>query len=186
MLDEGADIDAKDVDGKTALHVAASLGNEAVVSTLLKYGADVEAKTLSRGAIHERKYLGGRTPLHWAAAAGHETIVRLLSDHWVDLGAVSATLRTPLQEALMYHHTATARTLIELGVYLRHQDAEGWTPLHQAAHEGNHEITKMSLDRGVDLESITFPTDCRNDWYAGRTPLHLTAEHGNPPVLRAS
>ena len=184
LLIEGAYVDAKDPEGKTALHMAASLGKEAVVRTLLKYGADVGAKTIPGGSVSNRKHCGGRTPLHWAAANGYEGIVQLLLENKADVAVVNTTQRTPLIEAVMYGHTAIAKTLIEAGAPINLQNREGWTPLHQAANEGDLEITKLLLDRGADPELLTFPADNRKEFYAGRTPLLIAAEKkGNRLVL---
>jgi ankyrin repeat protein len=39
LLEEGADVDAKDEDGKTALMFAAFMGHEEIVELLKSYGA---------------------------------------------------------------------------------------------------------------------------------------------------
>lgn len=96
---------------------------------------------------------------------------------------MNTTLRTPLQDAIMYKHTAVAKTLIELGASLHSRDVEGWTPLHQAAQEGNHEITEELLDWGADLGPVTASTDSDTEWHPGRTPLHIVAATGSPLVL---
>lgn len=64
---KGADVEAKDKDGGTALMLAAESGHKAVMRLLLKKGADVEAK-----------HVTGRTALMWVANRGHEAVVRLL------------------------------------------------------------------------------------------------------------
>jgi ankyrin repeat protein len=68
LVELGADRDAKDNDGSTALHGAASGGHEAVVRLLVVLGAD-------RDAIDN----DGSTALHLAASEGHEAVVRLLN-----------------------------------------------------------------------------------------------------------
>ena len=69
-LANGADINAKDVDGRTALHWAAWYGYTEAVKLLLAVGADVNAKDDL-----------GRTALHWAAWHGCTEVVALLKAH---------------------------------------------------------------------------------------------------------
>jgi ankyrin repeat protein len=60
-------LNAKNDQGATALHLAATKGNEALTRSLLLAGADP--------SMGDRK---GRTPENMAAAAGHENIAKLL------------------------------------------------------------------------------------------------------------
>src|SRR5689334_2970336 len=57
LLARGADVNAAEGDGLTALHFAASRGDAALASTLVRAHANVGAATR----------LGGYTPLHMAA-----------------------------------------------------------------------------------------------------------------------
>ncbi len=63
----GAGVNATDDDGETPLHLAAAIGQAAIVAALLDGGADVDAVSQNR-----------RTPLHWAVRNGCEAVVRLL------------------------------------------------------------------------------------------------------------
>jgi ankyrin repeat protein len=56
LLSKGAEIDAKDDDGMTPLHIAAWKGRKAVVQLLLSHGTEVNARNKR-----------GTTPLHYAA-----------------------------------------------------------------------------------------------------------------------
>jgi len=60
-------LDWANIEGKTALHVAAMKGNEELVQMLCDLGADVDLADND-----------GNTPLHYASAWGHITIVQLL------------------------------------------------------------------------------------------------------------
>ena len=67
VLNQGANIDAKNMDGHTALMFAARQGCIDIVQTLLAEGTDVNAKD---------KY--GNTALMWAACNDRTKIVTLL------------------------------------------------------------------------------------------------------------
>lgn len=83
--DVGADIDALDDEGWSALHYAAWNGHESAVKRLLAAGADVNVRacpTLS-------------TALHYAAGMGYPNVVRTLVDAGADTTARDADRRTP-------------------------------------------------------------------------------------------
>lgn len=67
LIDRGADINAKNENGWTALFYAAVTGHEMVVRLLLDRGADINAEDKE-----------GWTALSWADARGYKTVVRLL------------------------------------------------------------------------------------------------------------
>nr|CCC89739.1 putative 6-phosphofructo-2-kinase/fructose-2,6-biphosphatase [Trypanosoma congolense IL3000] len=62
------DVNRRDYNGCTPLHVAALGGNESVVRVLISFGADITAFDSS-----------GRTPLDWAAENRHSSVCRLLT-----------------------------------------------------------------------------------------------------------
>ena len=59
LIDKGAQLEAKDIIGRTPLHCAAVRGHVEIVRLLCDRGADVEARSDS-----------GSWPLHWAAYIG--------------------------------------------------------------------------------------------------------------------
>jgi ankyrin repeat protein len=69
LLEEGANINAKDEDGFAALHYATLEGHPDIVEILLENGADVNAKTKN-----------GRTVLQFVESEGSTGIVQLLKD----------------------------------------------------------------------------------------------------------
>jgi hypothetical protein len=76
FLEKGADVNAKDNDGWTALMIAAEKGHSEIVQLLLEKGADVNAKDND-----------GVTALMFAAANGHTEIVQLLLEKGADVNA---------------------------------------------------------------------------------------------------
>jgi len=73
LVDQKADINAKDNGGWTPLHYAAANGQLNVVEYLVNQKADINAKDVIR-----------KTPLHWAAEKDHFSIVENLLHHGAD------------------------------------------------------------------------------------------------------
>ena len=76
MLDKGAEVNIKDADGITPLHLAARENHRNVLELLLAKGACVNAKD---------KF--GLTPLHLAAEQGNAAEVTLLIEQGADRNA---------------------------------------------------------------------------------------------------
>lgn len=73
LLAHGANVNAQDADGDTALHGAARSGNVEIARILLDKGANLNAKNNQGG-----------TPLMWAAVYGHEDAAQLLLSRGAD------------------------------------------------------------------------------------------------------
>ena len=88
----GADIDARDQDGVTPLHMAAIVSdNPAMIPALLDAGANIEARAFDGPAFY------GLTPLHMAA--GHSenpAVVRALLAAGADIEARTYDGAVPL------------------------------------------------------------------------------------------
>ncbi|KAA0162207.1 hypothetical protein FNF28_04810 [Cafeteria roenbergensis] len=76
LLEHGADLEAKDQSGQTALIMSAANGKADVTALLLEHGADLEAKDQS-----------GQTALIMSAANGKADVMALLLEHGADLEA---------------------------------------------------------------------------------------------------
>ena len=70
LLENGANPNVWDEDGRTALYAASSHGSLEVVRLLLKYGAEVEPENDK-----------GRIPIQIASVNGHHEVMKLLLDH---------------------------------------------------------------------------------------------------------
>ena len=103
LIDQGADVNATDEDGNTALMYASAEGHTVIVSMLIEAGADVNAKDIDgltalmlasgeghtetvstlikAGADVNAKTKEGWTALMAAADEGHPEIVKLLKKH---------------------------------------------------------------------------------------------------------
>lgn len=80
-----ADINTKNVDGFTALHIAASEGYVEMTMSLIKLGADINTATLSL-----------RTPLHVACIRGYTEIIAILIQAKSNLNCQDKNGNTPI------------------------------------------------------------------------------------------
>ena len=82
LLKAGANPNAAQWTGETALMTCARTGNVEAVKSLLAHGADVNAKETRRG----------QTALMWAVAEKHPEVARVLIEHGADVNAQSHML----------------------------------------------------------------------------------------------
>ena len=142
LLTDGADVNASQGDGMTALHWAAERGNVAMGKMLIYAGANLKATTR----------LGDYTPLHMAAKAGHAEVAGALLEAGSDANATTTTGgATPLHFAAA---SGSANTVAVLLDYYADVDARetqwGQTPLMFAAANNRVEALKTLLQRGAD------------------------------------
>ena len=143
LLKEGADPNASQGDGLSALHLAAQEGNVDIIDVLLAAGAGIEAKTR----------IGDYTPLHLASWGAHASAVGALIAAGADPGAVSTTSGvTPLHlAAKATSGESTVRSLLEHGAPVdARESAFGQTPLIFAASYGRTAAIRVLLSHGAD------------------------------------
>src|SRR6266513_1506490 len=122
LLGEGADANAKDNAGWTALIWAAYFGRTDTVRTLLEKGAYVNAKGKD-----------GMTALMNAASAGYQDIVHALLEKGANVNAKDDSGKTALMSAAVRGHTDTVRTLLEKGADVNAKSKAGRTALMSAS-----------------------------------------------------
>src|SRR5437867_1883547 len=134
LLMNGAAVDARTVDGRTPLHVAAMLPMGAPVARLLlEVGADVDARAIT-----------GTTPLFGAAAAGVENTLLLL-DHGAAPNIASQTGATSL---MLARSSDVAWLLVAKGADVNARSKRGETALAAAAARGDAESVALLLEHG--------------------------------------
>ncbi len=154
-LQAGADVNAAQGDGMTALHWAAMHGDEEMATMLQVAGGNVRALTR----------LGGYAPLHLAATSGAAALVRQLVAGGADVGQATATGATPLMLAAQSGSVETVRVLLAQGAEANAtESAQGQTALMFAAAADRAEVAGVLLAHGahaavatrvIDLESLT-------------------------------
>ncbi|KQS43826.1 protein TANC2 isoform X2 [Drosophila erecta] len=144
LLSRGAQIDARNRQGYSALWLAVKEGHWSVVEHLLQRGA-----LLDEPLGQTRK-----TPLMIAAEEGHLELVELLLARGAAREAQDHEGFTALSWACLRGHLAAAKTLIEHGCNRHHEDHNGRTALDLAAYQGAASLVLYILEQGGNLEHI--------------------------------
>lgn len=167
LIERGADVNAANHDGITALMWAA--GDADKVHLLLEKGAKVNA----RSAL-------GRTPLLIAATyAGNAKVVRLLIKNGASVTDQDMFLETALTSASKRGDAELAEILIEAGADVH---AGGRPPLDWAAEEGNAETIACLLKHGAGNNRDHLNGALVSATMRGPTEaVRLLLEHGADP-----
>uniref|UniRef100_A0A673AYN2 Ankyrin repeat domain 52 n=1 Tax=Sphaeramia orbicularis TaxID=375764 RepID=A0A673AYN2_9TELE len=157
-------LDVRDIEGQTALHLAAKRGFTQCVEVLLKHQASYTVKE------HKHK----RTALHAAAAEGHVDCLLLIP--LTGVCSLFVVCRTALMLATLGRHIDCVHILLEKGAKADAADKKGFTALHRATMLGSEDCVSALLDHGASAL-------CRDS--QGMTPLHLAASCGHTDVLHS-
>jgi uncharacterized protein len=151
LLRQGADVNAAQGDGMTALHWAAATGDTSIAALVIQAGANLEAVTR----------LGDYTPLHLASRGGHAPVVRTLLGAGADVRAATSTgAATALHFAAAAGNADAVSALLDAGAAVDVREAaRGQTPLMFAAAYGRLGALEVLLERGADPAITTTVVD---------------------------
>ena len=188
LLRQGADVNAAQGDGMTALHWAAEAGDEAMIEALIYAGANLGAVTR----------IGDYTPLHLASKAGQPAGVAALLAAGADPDARTGTgAATALHFAAAAGNAASVIALLEHGATVDARESQwGQTPLMFAAAGNRVEAIHALLEGGADAEITAAVIDItvreeedrvdRSRRNRRLAELKQASTPGSPDVRRAS
>jgi ankyrin repeat protein len=147
LLQKGADVNAAQGDGMTALHWAATHGDAELARILIYAGARVEAVTRN----------GSYTPLHLASRVGSATVVKSLLDAGANVNATTTSGgATPLHLAAAQGSKETIVALLDKNARVDVREA-AWeqTPLMWAAAYNRVDAVDVLIKRGAELNALS-------------------------------
>jgi ankyrin repeat protein len=189
LAQDGVEVEAAAVDGKTALILACDMGKTDCARSLVQKGAAVGARDQS-----------GVTPLLAAAAGGHLPCAQfLVAEAGADVNAKDNDGDSPLAHSGGRGHAAVVALLLANGAetdfflsamcggaeavaaaLARGQavdavDDDGATALMGASTKGHLEVVELLLGKGADVNLVAGP---------GLTALLMASSEGHLPVVQ--
>jgi tetratricopeptide (TPR) repeat protein len=142
LLENGADVDAKDQEGRTPLYLAATHGQGKALEILLKHDANVDGQN----------YEAGVTALFGAVLKNRVKSAKILIKYGADVNYRAATFpQNPLQQAVALGHVKTAKILLGSGANVNARDSNfGMTALYIATVSGNKKMVSLLTKNGAD------------------------------------
>lgn len=174
LLNEGSDVNVRDVKGQTPLYCSASNTDLRIMTQLLGAGADPNVRDVD-----------GVAPLHMASARGDLEMINVLLEAGSEVNSrgefylpafPDLAALTPLGAAAVFsRETAAVKALIDAGADPNARDEYGMTPLHRAAKYAGPDVIVTLLDGGADPSARTKKG---NEEYArGATPFDMAEDN---------
>jgi ankyrin repeat protein len=176
LLARGADANAVDGYGRTALHVAAHRGWTGAAKALIDKGADLNARTARsiQSALWWEADLipAGQTPLLLALRSGYVNVAQLLIDQGADINIADQAGGTALSCTLQTVYRSF--TWMDSGIHLSYEGRSlSGLALPVPLQKAYRELAEKLVSHGADV-------NLRDT--EGRTPLHYTGQAGDEKV----
>ena len=197
LVENGADINAKDDGGDTPFHYAAANGKVDLCDLLLKNEANIDATNkkdqspLYIACLRKQKKTAsflvkmgadinlsgnlGNSPLHIAILYHLPETASLLIKNDADLQKLSNNNWSPLHCAIFYNEPQIALQLIEKGADVNVRNGSNFTPLMIAVYARQPSVIENLIEKKANIEART---------PEGWTALHLAAEYDRPEILK--
>lgn len=166
LLAKGADANAKDKDGNTALIVASDMSHDEAKGTLVVQEAYLDTSAKGGERILSERVLSKATPAAVPDITYGE-IIKTLIAQGADVNAKANNGVTALMRASWKGHGEIVKILIAQGANVNAKTNSGATALMMASRKGHIEIVKILLANSVDVNAKD------NDGYTALTMASL-------------
>jgi uncharacterized protein len=178
LIQRGADVNARDGEGATALIWAAH-----------NQDADLAAKLIAAGADAKLANDYGATAMSEAAANGDAAIIAQLLKSGADVESANAEGQTALMAVARTGRIDAAKLLLDKGAKVNAKERWGeQTALMWAAAQGQPQMAALLISRGADVDArgavrdwqrrITAEPRPKDMFHGGFTPLLYAAREG--------
>jgi ankyrin repeat protein len=175
LIDGGADVKARDVDGTTALHWAVHNDDAVLVARLLHDGADV-------AAVNDY----GSSPMQEAAVAADPVVLKALLKAGANVDSPNAEGQTALMVVARSGNVEAAKLLLSHGAKINAVEQwGGQSALMWAAAESQPEMVKFLISKGAEVNARSAVRDWQRRVTAEGRPKNMN--HGGfSPLLYAA
>jgi ankyrin repeat protein len=209
LINLGFNLDIKDTDGNTPLHLATSINNKAIIEMLLKIpGIDKNAMNMAGStALHiavinksidsfdtliendvdtNIQNNNNNAPIHYITDSGaewnrnDEHILNSLVDAGADIDLQGEYGNTPIHLAIQKRNTGMFNTLISAGADYNISNERGYTPFFLAVNTGIIEIITKLLD--VDEGRNTIDVNATDN--IEQTPLFISLLYSRNDIVK--
>ena len=143
LLDKDVNIDTRNTDLATPLHVAVQSNMIELVELLVERGASLTAKSMH-----------GATPLHNACRKGSGRIVAYLIREGSDKDALTHDGNTPLHHAVRFDRIDNIRILILAGANTRIKNDRGEHPMNLKCSDETKAAFKNAIIKRQEMDHI--------------------------------
>ncbi len=182
LINRGANVNAKDKDGKTPLHYASRSDHHlGMVKYLISKGADIDVKDNSgRTPEDEERYTNSGTIRQVFMQAHLDKELLLTVKNEKDLKTISDLIVKDIDDRTHggFYYTwsgnlGTVEFLVSKDVSVNATDKYGCTLLHWSALKGHSDIAKFLVDRGANVNAKDI---------LGRTPMHFAVMNNHKDI----
>ena len=167
LVDDGADLDARNASGATPMFLASQAGHVQLVRYLAEGRVDLHV-----GLDFANE---GVTPVWIASQNGHVEVVRCLAEQRANLAPAYSGAMVALVLASRGGHIEVVRCLAERRAELDATMLHGGSALTHASFYGHFQVVRYLVEQGADLNNAT---------NTEATPIYLACFHRHAEVAR--